>query len=198
MLFTLPAFANGAAIPEEYAYCIPDPQNHKKLGKNLNPQMVWSDLPDGTQSLAILVVDTDVPKIRTDANQEGKVIDKSMPRQDFYHMVLIDIPSDLKEIKAGQDSKGIDPKPPGPTPYGVRGVNHYSNANGGYDGPCPPWNDELLHHYHFRLYALDVKSLGLKGNFTGPEALTAMQNHILAQNEWIGTYTLNYDHRQRI
>ena len=58
------------------------------------------------------------------------------------------------------------------------GVNNYTDwfagdeqmagDYGGYDGPCPPWNDELLHHYRFTLYALDVPSLGLPGAFGGP------------------------------
>ena len=62
---------------------------------------------------------------------------------------------------------------------------------GGYDGPCPPWNDEIVHHYHFTVYALDVATLGLSGRFGGPEALKAMQGHILDQASWIGKYSLN-------
>jgi phosphatidylethanolamine-binding protein (PEBP) family uncharacterized protein len=62
---------------------------------------------------------------------------------------------------------------------------------GGYDGPCPPWNDEIIHHYHFAVFALDIPSLGLSGTFGGPEVLAAMKGHVLAEGEWIGTYTLN-------
>ena len=62
---------------------------------------------------------------------------------------------------------------------------------GGYDGPCPPWNDALVHRYHFTVYALDVESLDMKGTFTGDEALGAMQGHILGQATVTGTYTLN-------
>ena len=61
----------------------------------------------------------------------------------------------------------------------------------GYDGPCPPWNDERLHHYRFTLYALDVPTLGLSSAFGGPEALAAMEGHVLAESSWTGTYTLN-------
>lgn len=193
MLLTLPAFANGATIPNEYAYCISASKDHQQMGKNRNPQMIWTDLPVGTQSLALIVIDPDVPKIRDNANKPGATLAKDLPRMDFYHMVLVDIPPTRTELKAGEDSDGITPqgKKYGPTAYGVRGVNDYSTHNGGYDGPCPPWNDELLHHYHFRLYALDVKTLGLTGNFDGRQALAAMQGHILQQSEWIGTYTLN-------
>jgi hypothetical protein len=61
----------------------------------------------------------------------------------------------------------------------------------GYDGPCPPWNDDLLHHYHFRVYALDVPTLGLAGKFTASAARDAMQGHVLAEAAITGTYTLN-------
>ena len=61
----------------------------------------------------------------------------------------------------------------------------------GYDGPCPPWNDALVHRYVFTLYALDVATLGLQGSFTGEDALRAIQKHVLAQASLTGTYTLN-------
>jgi phosphatidylethanolamine-binding protein (PEBP) family uncharacterized protein len=48
-----------------------------------------------------------------------------------------------------------------------------------------------LHHYHFRLYALDVETLPLEAGFTGKALQAAIQGHVLAQAEWVGTYTLN-------
>ena len=85
----------------------------------------------------------------------------------------------------------------------MTGINDYtgwfagdpemSGNYGGYDGPCPPWNDELVHLYHFTIYALDVASLGLAGAFGGQEALKAMEGHILAQARCSGTYTINPD-----
>lgn len=84
---------------------------------------------------------------------------------------------------------------------GLRGINTYTDwfgsdpdmggDYGGYDGPCPPWNDEIIHHYHFTVYALDVPSLGLTGRFGGAEALAQIGKHVLARGEWLGTYTLN-------
>ena len=62
---------------------------------------------------------------------------------------------------------------------------------GGYDGPCPPWNDELVHHYTFTVHALDVASLGLSGDFGLAEVRTAMEGHVLASASVTGTYTLN-------
>lgn len=64
---------------------------------------------------------------------------------------------------------------------------------GGYDGPCPPWNDTLVHHYHFTIYALDVEKLDLSGPFTGADALSAMEGHVLGQASHMGSYTMNRD-----
>lgn len=61
----------------------------------------------------------------------------------------------------------------------------------GYDGPCPSWNDERLHHYRFRVFALDVPALELPDPFTLADLHAAMAGHILAEAEWVGTYTLN-------
>ena len=84
----------------------------------------------------------------------------------------------------------------------VEGINGYTGfmagdpdmagTYGGYDGPCPPWNDELLHHYHFRLFALDVDSLTLPSRFGGADLLQAMKGHVLAEAEIHGTYSLYY------
>ena len=90
--------------------------------------------------------------------------------------------------------------PPGP-PGAKQGINDFTGWFAGdpamagdyygYDGPCPPWNDDLLHHYHFRVYALDVATLGLAGRFTAAAARSAMQGHVLAEAAITGTYTLN-------
>ena len=62
---------------------------------------------------------------------------------------------------------------------------------GGYDGPCPPWNDVIIHHYHFKVFSLDIDRLGLDGDFPGTDAISAMQGHVLAGGEVVGTYTQN-------
>jgi phosphatidylethanolamine-binding protein (PEBP) family uncharacterized protein len=61
----------------------------------------------------------------------------------------------------------------------------------GYDGPCPPWNDTLLHHYHFTLSALDVAALPLRNGFDVSALRAAMAGHVLAQATLTGTYSLN-------
>lgn len=196
-------FAAGQPIPPQFAFCIPAQQGHVSRGPDRNPLLSWSRGPKGTRSYAIFATDPDVPTIRTDMNQEGKTLAADMPRRTFYHWVLVDIPAQTTSIAEGADANGAVPhgKPPGKTKLGVRGVNGYTDAfaaneqmkgvYGGYDGPCPPWNDLRLHHYHFAVYALDVPSLTLPENFGGAEALAAMKGHVLAQGEVVGTYTLN-------
>jgi hypothetical protein len=61
----------------------------------------------------------------------------------------------------------------------------------GYDGPCPPWNDSIPHHYVFTLYALDVARCPVEGRFTGPDVRKAIEGHVLARAEVTGRYTLN-------
>lgn len=202
MKLTIPSFDHGDRIPDEFAFCVPDPENHVAMGANRNPHLKWSDVPEGTQSFALIVHDPDVPSRPDDVNQEGRTVPHDLPRVDFFHWVLVDIPATMREIPAGADSDGITPrgKELGPTDLGVRGRNDYTDwfkgdadmegTYGGYDGPCPPWNDERLHHYYFTLYALDVPSLDLDGAFGGHEARAALKDHVLAKAEWMGTYTL--------
>lgn len=185
-------------IPEKFAYCAPDDSGHSKDGGNISPSVEWSGAPEGTKSYAIIVVDKDVPAKFDDANQDGKTIAVDFPRQSFYHWVLVDIPPSVTSIAEGQDSKGITPggKIPGKLPYGISGTNDYAlkagmNKGGGYDGPCPPWNDERMHHYHFIVYALDIPTLGMEGTISGESAEAAMQNHILARGVVTGLYTQN-------
>lgn len=61
----------------------------------------------------------------------------------------------------------------------------------GYDGPCPPWNDALVHHYVFTLYALNVPHLDVHGDFDGKQVRAAMAGHILAQASITGLYSLS-------
>lgn len=61
----------------------------------------------------------------------------------------------------------------------------------GYDGPCPPWNDDLVHRYVFTLYALDIERIPVEGTFTGQQVKSAIQGHILAEARLTGTYTLD-------
>jgi Raf kinase inhibitor-like YbhB/YbcL family protein len=190
-------------IPPQYAFCVPAAQGHTTSGANKNPSISWSKGPDGTQSYAIIVHDTDVPTKFDDANKEGRTIAADLKRMDFTHMVLVDIPPSMTGIAEGADSDKVTAKgkPPGKTDHGVRGVNDYSKfmsgdmagAYGGYDGPCPPWNDTIWHHYHFTVYALDVPSLNLTGSFTAAQVRSAMKGHVIAAGTFTGVFTQNPD-----
>ncbi|HZX32559.1 MAG TPA: YbhB/YbcL family Raf kinase inhibitor-like protein [Rhodocyclaceae bacterium] len=204
MKLTSSSFSDGQKLPGELAFCIPDAGHHVCLGKNLNPQLAWSDVPEGTRSFALICCDTDVPSKGDDVNQEGRTVPAALPRVDFFHWILADLPAEMREIKEGEFSGEVAPRgKPGPqTLHGARhGVNNYTewfagdnDMRGdyyGYDGPCPPWNDEIPHRYVFTLYALDVETLPVDGRFTGPQIREAIKGHVLAEASLTGTYTLN-------
>ena len=204
MHLTSTSFADGQKIPGNFSFCIPDPAHHVCLGKNKNPQLAWSGAPSGTQSFVLICHDPDVPSQGDDVNQEGRTIPASLPRVDFFHWVLIDLPATVDSLKEGEFSSDITPRgKSGPqAAHGSRqGINNYTDWFAGdndmrgdyygYDGPCPPWNDEIVHHYVFTVYAIDIEKLPLEGKFGGPEVRAALQGHVLAEARLIGTYTLN-------
>jgi len=195
---------HGERVPDKHAFGVPDGSGKAAAeGGNRSPHLRWSGHPEGTQSFALLVYDPDVPADFSDANQEDRTIPEDAPRQDFTHWLLVDISPDLTELPEGAGSEGIVPggKPVGRTGHGVTGSSSYTETfagdpnmggtYGGYDGPFPPFNDERLHHYHFQVYALDVPSLGLEGEFKLDDVRQAIEGHVLDQGELVGTYTLN-------
>ena len=204
MKVTSQSFADGAAIPAEYAFCAMDPKTHATLSKNRNPHLAWSDVPMGTKSIAIVCHDPDVPSKGDDVNKEGRVVPKSLPRVDFFHWVLVDLPPSVVSVMPGEFSSAVTPRGKhGPAAaHGSRqGVNDYtgwfasdkdmSGEYRGYDGPCPPWNDEIAHRYVFTVYALDVAKLAVDGSFGGAEVRKAVEGHVLGQAAITGRYTLN-------
>ena len=204
MKLTSQSFADNSAIPAEFAFCAPDAKTHCTLGANRNPQLAWSGAPAGTKSFALICHDPDVPSKPDDVNQEGRTIPASLPRVDFFHWVLVDIAADVTSIAAGEFSSAVTARgKPGPdAPRGVRqGINDYTmwfagdkdmaGNYHGYDGPCPPWNDSIVHHYVFTLYALDVARCAVDGVFKGADVLAAIKGHVLAEVSITGTYSLN-------
>ena len=204
MELTSSSFKDGGRIAGDFAFCIPDPEHHVCLGQNLNPQLAWTGAPAGTRSFALICHDPDVPSQGDDVNQEDRSVPASLARVDFFHWVLVDLPVSLGEIKEGEFSDDVTPRgKPGPhAPHDARqGINDYTawfdgdnDMRGdyyGYDGPCPPWNDEIVHRYVFTVFALDVAKLDVEGKLTGQQVRLAMQGHILAQASVTGTYTLN-------
>ena len=204
MKVTSNSFKDGQPIPGDFAFCLADPEHHVCLGRNLNPHLAWSDAPPGTHSFVVICHDPDVPSKGDDVNQEDRTVPASLARVDFFHWVLVDLPASLGEISEGEFSSDVTPRgKPGPhAPHDARqGINDYTgwfdsdnDMRGdyyGYDGPCPPWNDEIVHHYVFTVFALDVGRLEVDGKLTGQQVRAAMQGHILAQASLTGTYTLN-------
>ena len=198
------AFVAGSAIPAQFAFCKHDAASHITLSQNTNPDFSWSDAPSGTQSFSLVCPDPDVPSKGDDVNTEGRSISASLPRVDYFHWVLVDLPRATASIARGAHSDTVAPRgKAGPAaPGGGRhGLNDYtgwfandSQMSGdyfGYDGPCPPWNDELIHRYVFTLYALDVLRLEVPARFSGTDARNAMRGHVLAEATVTGRYTLN-------
>jgi Raf kinase inhibitor-like YbhB/YbcL family protein len=198
------SFADRAPIPSEFAFAAIHPTTHITLSTNRNPHLTWSEVPDGTNSFVLILHDYDVPSRGDDVNQENREVPASLPRVDFFHWVLIYIPATARVIEAGSHSNGVTPRgKPGPvSPYGLRhGINDYTSwfANDpdmrgeyyGYDGPCPPWNDSLIHHYVFTLHAIDLPRLAMQSVVNGPSVRAALAGHVLAKAVLTGTYTLN-------
>jgi Raf kinase inhibitor-like YbhB/YbcL family protein len=204
MELTSTAFFDMQRIPDRFAFGRIDPAKHVALSENLNPDLAWTGLPPGTRSLALVCHDPDVPSRGDDVNQEGRVVPSDLPRVDFFHWVLVDLPADTAPIARGEFSDGITPRgKAGPkAPRGARqGLNDYTgwfasdhDMSGdyfGYDGPCPPWNDAIPHRYVFTLYALDLPRVPVEGKFTGHDVRRAIDGHILKQVSLTGRFTLN-------
>ena len=129
-------------------------------GDDVAPPLRWSDVPDGTGSPALIVDDPDAP-------------DPAAPTTTWVHWVLVDIPPDATAIPEGGK----------PLPEGCRdGLNDWRRA--GYGGPCPPVG---RHRYFFKLYALDTRLPSLHSP-TKADLERAMQEHVLAQAQLVGTY----------
>jgi Raf kinase inhibitor-like YbhB/YbcL family protein len=204
MKLTSSCFAEDHRIPGENAFCIPDGSGHATLGANRNPDLAWSDLPTGTRSLVLLCHDPDVPSKGDDVNKDGRVVPASLARVDFFHWVLVDLDWNAPPIGLGEFSNGVTARgKPGPDgPRGTRqGINDYTNwfagdkdmsgSYFGYDGPCPPWNDEIPHHYIFTLHALEIAHCPVSGTFTGQDVRKAIEGYVLATATLTGRYALN-------
>ena len=198
------SWTNGDGIAAKYAAgCLSD-EGSVGFSDNINPHLAWSDVPAGTASLALICHDFDVPSKGDDVNKTDREIPSDLPRVDFFHWLLIDLPPTLTRIAEGQYSRGFTPRgKPGPAAaQGARqGLNDYTGWFAGdaeraghyfgYDGPFPPFNDSLVHHYVFTLYALNVARLPVDGHFSGAMVRAALAGHVLDAATYSGTYTLN-------
>lgn len=198
MELTVDGISEGRRIPVRHAFCAGE-----EMGDNISPALRWHGAPDGTRSIAITCTDPDVPSEPTDVNQEGKTVPADLPRITFAHWLLVDLPAATTELPEGAEGRGIvaHGKPvEGGAVGGVRGANDFTSwfegdpdmegTYGGYDGPCPPWNDSIMHHYTFTVHALDVESLGLEPGFRLADFESAVDGHVLDSARVTGLYSL--------
>lgn len=198
------SFAEGQRIPARCAAGKPDDKSVVTFSDNLNPHLGWSEVPEGTRSLVLICHDPDVPSRGDDVNQADREVPADLPRVDFFHWVMVDLPPTLREIAEGEFSRKFTVRgKAGPgTLHGARhGLNDYTgwfagdhDMNGeyfGYDGPFPPFNDQRVHRYVFTLYALDLPHCAVDGHFTGSQVRGAIHGQVLAQAQLSGTYSLN-------
>jgi len=202
------SWPNGERIPARFAAGTLDAGGSATFSDNVNPHLAWSDLPAGTKSLALICHDFDVPSKGDDVNQAGREVPADLSRIDFFHWLLCDVPPTVVRIDEGAFSDRMTPH--GKTGPAVavagfagarQGLNDYtgwfaSDATMagdyyGYDGPFPPWNDSLVHHYVFTLYALKVAQVAVEGKFFGADLRRAIHPHVIAEATHSGTYTLN-------
>jgi phosphatidylethanolamine-binding protein (PEBP) family uncharacterized protein len=198
------SWTNGDRIPARYAAGRADGLGGVTFSENLNPHLAWSEVPAGAQSMVLICHDFDVPSKGDDVNQPGREVPADLPRVDFFHWVLFDLPPVPTVIAEGEFSRGFQARgKPGPaTLHGAHhGLNDYTGWFAGnpemagqyfgYDGPFPPFNDSLVHHYVFTLYAVALPRLALQGACTGAMVRAALAGQVLAEATFSGTYTLN-------
>jgi len=205
MKLTSKSFVDGGLIPGRCAFAIKAPKGHVRLSDNLNPELSWSGAPADTKSFVLLCTDPDAPSKPDDVNQDDREVPLKLPRVPFHHWAMVDIAPDVTSIAEGTCSNGVvaggKTAPDGPA--GSRqGRNDYTmwfaGDDGamkgtylGYDGPCPPWNDSVPHHYCFEVFALDVEKCLVEDGFGVPEVLAAIEGHVLASASITGRYSLN-------
>lgn len=198
------SLSKSGVIPGRCAFAVQSPSGHIRLSQNRNPHLAWRGAPAATKSFVLACIDGDVPTSGEDVNREGRVVPASLPRGEFVHWLMINIPPDVTEIAEGAFSDGVvahgKTAPAGPE-GSVQGLNDYTGWFAGdaamegrylgYDGPCPPWNDEIAHRYRFKLFACALPSLPLAPGFTLAELRAALAGHVLARDVIVGRYTLN-------
>jgi Raf kinase inhibitor-like YbhB/YbcL family protein len=143
----------------------PMPTDHTADGKNISPAIMWSNVPAGTKTFALIMDDPDVP----------------MP-QPFVHWVIYKIPGTAKGIP---ENIPIDAAAPMPTEIAgaVQGVSGFRRPI--YRGPAPPAGK--VHNYHFTVYALDA-DLDLAPGLNKPQLLDAIKGHVIGRGELVATY----------
>lgn len=142
------------------------PKKYTGDGDDVSPELHWSKVPEGTQQFALICDDPDAPT-----------------PQPWVHWIIYRIPADVRALP-----EAVAPTATLETPAGaVQGTNSWPRGQTlGYRGPAPP-PGHGVHHYHFKLYAVDAP-LKLAPGADKPALLKAMEGHILGQAELVGTY----------
>ena len=131
-------------------------------GEDVSPQLSWSGAPDGTDELALIMDDPDAPTA-----------------EPWVHWVIYKIPADTTALRENVAKTETLSDPAG----AMQGKNSWGKI--GYGGPAPP-RGHGVHHYHFKVYALD-QALSVSPGLTKNQLLSAMKGHILAKAELVGT-----------
>ena len=198
-------FEDGGIIPGRCGFCVKDPKTFLRLSQNLSPQLEWLGAPESTLSFVLTCIDPHAPATKPSyVNTPGRLIPAKYPRGEFVHWLMVDIAPSVTELAEGSCSRAVIPggkRIPGGPDGSRQGLNDYTgwfagdkNMEGpylGYDGPCPPFNDSIPHHYIFTIYALDVATLPVTGAFTLAALRKALQGHVLAEASLTGRYTTN-------
>ncbi len=147
---------------ESFEHAAAIPRKHTCEGADVSPPLSWTNPPEGTASVALIVDDPDAP-------------DPAAPERTHVHWILYNLPPSATTL---QEGAGAIENPHEALP----GINDFGSAT--YGGPCPPVG---RHRYYFRLYALDVVLPPL-GQPTKQQLLDAMEGHVLGRAELMGTY----------
>jgi Raf kinase inhibitor-like YbhB/YbcL family protein len=144
----------------------PIPKKYTEDGENLSPPLAWTYTPKGTRQWALICDDPDAPT-----------------PQPWVHWVIYSIPGEIRSLPQGVETTEKLPEVGG----AMQGKNSWPTGQTiGYRGPAPP-KGHGVHHYHFKLYALDT-ALALKPEMTKAALEKAIEAHILGTGEVIGTY----------
>jgi Raf kinase inhibitor-like YbhB/YbcL family protein len=145
-----------------FSHMNPMPVRHTCDGLDVSPPLAWTGVPNGAQSLVLIVDDPDAP-------------DPAAPQMTWVHWLLYNLPASLHALPEGLALRDL--------PTGtLQGRNDWRRTS--YGGPCPPVG---RHRYCHKLFALDCLLPDLKS--PDKSALErAMQGHVLAQAELIGLY----------
>ncbi len=135
------------------------PSKFSCKGQDISPALTWTEPPAGTKSFALIMDDPDAPV------------------GIWVHWIIFNIPASSRDLKEAT------PTDPQLSDGSIQGIT--SARSNGYHGPCPPSG---THRYYFKLYALDTM-LSLSSNADKKSLLAAMEGHILANAEWMGTFS---------